>query len=127
MAAPKKNAPKTAAPKVETKEIVKSDAIRDWFKSNPEGTAVQCQKALAEQGIEVGSGHCQQILNKSKSGGKVDVAQIRLAADFVKTHGDIEAAIEAIDAVGGFIKSCGSPEKAKAALEAYQSVASVLA
>jgi len=121
MAAPKKNNTK----KNET-PVVKSDAIRDWLKANPNGTAVQCQKALAEQGIEVGSGHCQQILNKSKSGGKVDVAQIKLAATFVETYGDIDAAIEAIDGVGEFIQQCGNPAKAKSALEAYQSVAAML-
>ena len=118
----RKQTPKTA-PVVTNK----ADAIRDWFKENPQGTAVQCQKALAEQGIEVGSGHCQQILNKSKSGGKVDVAQIKLAAEFVGNNGgDIENALASIEYVGTFISACGSPVKAKAALEAYQSVAAVL-
>lgn len=106
--------------------VVKSDAIRDWLKANPNGTAVQCQKALAEQGIEVGSGHCQQILNKTKSGGKVDVAQIKLAAQFVESYGDIDAAIEAIDGVGEFIQQCGNPAKAKSALEAYSAVSAAL-
>ena len=116
---------KTATKKTDPK-ISKADAIRDWFKENPQGTAVQCQKALAEQGIEVGSGHCQQILNKTKSGGKVDVNTIKLAAEFVESHGDVEQALTAIDSIGEFITTCGSPAKAKAALEAYQSVAAVL-
>ncbi|MEZ5943183.1 MAG: hypothetical protein R3C18_17460 [Planctomycetaceae bacterium] len=71
------------------------------------------------------SAHCQQILSKRKAGKKIDDT-IKLAAEFVSTHGDIDAAISAIDAVGDFIKSCGSPEKAKAALETYQAVAAVL-
>ncbi|MEZ5951206.1 MAG: hypothetical protein R3C12_18735 [Planctomycetaceae bacterium] len=59
-------------------------------------------------------------MNKIKGGSttassKIDVAAIKLAADFVAEYGDIDAAIEAIDAVGGFIQSCGSPAKAKAA------------
>lgn len=120
--AARKATKKTAT--TETKN--KSDSIRDWFKENPQGTAVECQKALAEQGIEIGSGHAQQILNKTRSGGKVDVAQIKLAAEFVQNNGDIETALTAIDSVGEFISACGSPQKAKAALEAYQSVAAVL-
>ena len=119
-------AKKTTPKKVETPEVPKSQMIRDWFDANPNGTAVQCVKAMAEQGVEVGSAHCQQILSKRKAGGKIDVSTIKVAAEFVGTHGDIEAAIEAIDAVGDFIKQCGSPEKAKAALETYRAVAAVL-
>ena len=122
-------AKKTTPKKVETvpaPEVPKSQMIRDWFDANPQGTAVQCVKALAEQGVEVGSAHCQQILSKRKAGGKIDVAQIKLAAEFVGTHGDIDSALAAIDAVGHFIKTCGSPEKAKAALESYKAVAAVL-
>lgn len=127
MAARKTNKTTTAAP---TTTKSKADAIRDWFESNPEGTATQCAKALAEQGIEVGSGHCQQILNKRRggsSGGKVDVAQIKLAAEFVEANGgDVENAVASIEYVGGFITKCGNAAKAKAALEAYQSVAALL-
>lgn len=125
---------KTAVTKpaaVEAKTTTKADAIRAWFKQNPESTAVECQKALKKQGIEIGSPQAQSILNKIKGGSttassKIDVAAIKLAADFVAEYGDIDAAIEAIDAVGGFIQSCGSPAKAKAALETYQSVASMI-
>ncbi|WP_013627801.1 hypothetical protein [Rubinisphaera brasiliensis] len=119
---------KNAANKPEAKRpaISKADAIRSWFKDNPEGTAVECQKALKEQGIEVGSGHAQQILNKSKSGGKVDVSTIKLAADFATAYGDVDAALKAIDAVGDFIQACGSPQKARTALETYQTVADAL-
>ncbi|MEZ5945233.1 MAG: hypothetical protein R3C18_27985 [Planctomycetaceae bacterium] len=106
--------------------VPKAQLIREWFDANPQGTAVECVKALADQGVEVGSAHCQQILSKRKAGKKIDVDTIKLAAEFVSTHGDIDAAISAIDAVGDFIKSCGSPEKAKAALETYQAVAAVL-
>ncbi|HCS50109.1 hypothetical protein [Rubinisphaera sp.] len=123
MAARKTAVKKTATPKP---EIKKSDAIRDWFKANPNGTAVQCQKALAEQDITIGSGHAQQILNKIKGGGKIDVSKIKLASEFVSEYGDIDSALEAIEGVGGFIQACGNPAKAKAALEAYQSVAAAL-
>lgn len=122
MAAPRKKNVVSESP------VVKADAIRNWFKENPDGTATQCEKALKEQGIEVSSGHCQQVKNKSKAGTKVDVNQIKLAAAFVKENdGNIESAIAAIDQVGEFIKQCGTPEKAKSALEAYQSVADMLA
>lgn len=123
---------KTAAPKPAAVETTtKADAIRAWFKQNPEGTAVECQKALKKQGVEIGSPQAQSILNKIKGGSttasnKIDVAAIKLAAEFVAEYGDIDAALEAIDAVGGFIQACGSPQKAKAALETYQSVASMI-
>lgn len=58
---------------------------------------------------------------------KVDVAQIKLAAEFVTNNGgDIENAIASIEYVGEFITRCGNAAKAKAALEAYQSVAQLL-
>lgn len=120
--ATRKSTKKTTTSKNNT---TKADHIRDWFAANPNGTAVECQKRLAEQGVEVGSGQCQQILNKKRGGGKVDVNTIKTAAEFVATYGDIDAALEAIDGVGEFISTCGSPAKAKAALE-YQSVAAVL-
>jgi hypothetical protein len=107
--------------------INKSDSIRQWFAENPTGTAVQCQKALAEQGIVVGSSHCQQVKNNNSSKQKVDLDSIKLAASFVKSNGDVAKAIEAIDQVGDFITRCGSPAKAKAALEAYEAMAAALA
>ncbi|MDB4793037.1 hypothetical protein OAG75_00185 [bacterium] len=121
--ATRKSTKKTTATKTNQS---KADHIRDWFAANEKGTAVQCQKALAEQGVEVGSGQCQQILNKKRGGGKIDVNTIKTAAEFVAAYGDIDAALEAIEGVGEFITKCGSPVKAKAALEAYQSVAAVL-
>lgn len=125
---PTNTAPKTTT---ETTEINKSEKIREWFAANPEGTAVGAQKAMAALGITVGSGHCQQIKNKLNGGStasaKVDVATIKLAAEFVKTQdGDVETALAAIDQIGEFIQKCGSPAKAKAALEAYQAMAAVL-
>lgn len=123
MAARKTAVKKTATPKP---EIKKSDAIRDWFKANPNGTAVQCQKALAEQDITIGSGHAQQILNKIKGGGKIDVSKIKLAAEFASTYPEVEVAMEALESVGFYIQNCGGFNKAVAALEAYQSVAEAL-
>jgi hypothetical protein len=76
-----------------TTDKSKSDHIRECFGANPEGTAAQCAKALAEKGVEVGSGHCQQILNKRRGGGsssKVDVAQIKLAAEFVAANEGVD-------------------------------------
>lgn len=116
-------APKTtvaAAPNTNTK----SAAIREWFAANPTGTAVQCQKAMAAQGIEVGSSHCQQVKNESKQ--RVDVETIKIAAAFVKQNGDVKKSLAAIDEVGEFINQCGSPAKAKAALEAYEAMAAAL-
>ncbi|MBI1347131.1 hypothetical protein GC163_12675 [bacterium] len=115
----------------EPTEINKSEKIREWFAANPEGTAVQAQKAMKELGIEVGSGHCQQIKNKLSGGStasaKVDVNTLKLAAEFVKTQdGDVETALAAIDQIGEFVSKCGSPAKAKSALEAYQAMAAVL-
>lgn len=114
-----------AAPVTTTEPANKSDSIRQWFAANPNGTAVQCQRAMAELGIEVGSSHCQQIKNQSKQ--KVDLETIKLAAAFVKSNGDVAKAIEAIDQIGDFINKCGSPAKAKAALEAYEAMAAALA
>ncbi len=87
----------TTEPTITTTEqpINKSDSIRQWFAANPNGTAVQCQRAMAELGIEVGSSHCQQIKNQSKQ--KVDLDSIKLAAAFVRANGDVAKAIEAID------------------------------
>ncbi len=113
-------------------EINKSEKIREWFAANPEGTATQAQKAMAALGIVVGSGHCQQIKNKLSGGStsasaRVDVNMIKVAAEFIKSQeGDVETAIAAIDSVGEFISKCGSPAKAKAALEAYQAMAAAL-
>lgn len=121
--ATRKSTKKTTSTKNNT---TKADHIREWFAANPNGTAVECQKGLAEQGVEVGSGQCQQILNKKRGGGKIDVNTIKTAAEFVAAYGDIDAALEAIEGVGEFITKCGSPAKAKSALEAYQSVADVL-
>lgn len=124
--------PTTATPKTTTAptEINKSEKIREWFAANPNGTAVQAQKAMKELGIEVGSSHCQQVKNKlngSSTSAKVDVETIKIAAAFVKTQdGDVETAIAAIDQIGEFISKCGSPAKAKAALEAYAAMAAVL-
>lgn len=110
----------TPAPNTNTK----SAAIREWFAANPTGSAVQCQKAMAAQGIEVGSSHCQQVKNESKQ--RVDVETIKIAAAFVKQNGDLKKSLAAIDEVGEFINQCGSPAKAKAALEAYQAMAAAL-
>lgn len=114
----------TAAAAVENGDKTKSDLIRDWYKKNPKGTATQCMKALAAQGIEVGSSHCQQVKNESKQ--TVDLETIKTAAEFVKQHGDVEDAIAAIDQVGEFITQCGNATKAKAALEAYKAMAAVI-
>ena len=124
--------PTTTAPAAPTTntEINKSEKIREWFAANPEGTAVGAQKAMAELGITVGSSHCQQVKNKLSGGTtstKVDVNTIKLAAEFVKSQdGDVETALAAIDQIGEFVSKCGSPAKAKAALEAYQAMAAAL-
>ncbi|MEZ5943184.1 MAG: hypothetical protein R3C18_17465 [Planctomycetaceae bacterium] len=33
--------------------VPKAQLIREWFDANPQGTAVECVKALADQGVEV--------------------------------------------------------------------------
>lgn len=115
----------SAAAAVENGEISKSQLIREWFKANPKGTATQCQKAMKElHKIEVGSSHCQQVKNESKQ--TVDLETVKTAAEFVKAHGDVDSALEAIDQVGDFITTCGNATKAKAALEAYKAMAAVI-
>ncbi|QDU73758.1 hypothetical protein Pan97_07570 [Bremerella volcania] len=120
------NARKTTTDKAATSgEQSKSDLIRAWFKENPKGTATQCQRAMKEKhNIEVVSSHCQQVKNEAKQ--TVDLDTIKTAAEFVKTHGNVEDALVAIDQVGDFITQCGNAKKAKAALEAYQAMAAVI-
>ena len=81
-------------------------------------------KALAAQGVEVTAGRVSAVLRSGNGGQKVDVEQIKRAAEFVKGYkGKVEDAVAAINAVGRFVDDCGSAEKAVKAIEAFRAVA----
>lgn len=106
--------------------VSKADAIRAYYKEHPELGPKDIAAALVKQGVDVTAGSVSGVLRTGMSR-KVDVDTIKRAAEFVGQYeGKLADAVKAIDAVGGFIESCGNAEKAKAALEAYETVVAVV-
>jgi hypothetical protein len=101
----------------------KAQAIRDYHAGHPNAKPADVVKALAAQGVEVTAGRVSAVL-RGNGGQKVDVEQIKRAAEFVKGYkGKVEDAVAAINAVGRFVDDCGSAEKAVKAIEAFRAVA----
>lgn len=122
MAAKRKTTTTTTAAETTTAAAVeptktKSELVRTWFKSNPDKSATEAQKAMKElHDIEVGSSHCQQVKNKMFSASNVEDAR-KAAVEFAKQYEDIDEAISAIQDVGEFITAAGGTKKAVEALE----------
>lgn len=105
----------------------KAKAIRDYKAANPAAGPSEIAKALTAQGVEVNASRVSTVLKGGSGGSKVDVEQIKKAAEFLKGFGGkADDAKKAIMSVGGFVSECGSPEKAVAALDAYAALALAL-
>jgi len=125
MAAKKNTEATTTTPAVSAN---KAEAIRNYAKDHPNQTKKEMVAGLAALGVEVTESRIYTVMRKGGSGGaNVNVESIKRAAAFLKTFGGkADEAKDAINKVGGFVRECGSPEKAVASIDAYSAIAAAL-
>ena len=120
----------TIVPETTTVETNKAKSIRDYAAANPNQTKKEMVAGLKALGVDVTESRIYTVMRQSRNGSggaSVNVETIKRAAAFLKTYGGkADDAKDAINKVGGFVRECGSPEKAVAALDAYAAIAAAL-
>jgi len=86
--------------------VNKTQAVRDFLKSNKKATTSEVVAALAKQGIAVTSNYVsaiktkhhkrRQVVKKAVATGSIGIPEIKTALAFIKSIGDVAAAKQAL-------------------------------